>query len=467
MKANPEVEGAVRSAIGNTYYGLGLYRPARAQLERAVECEKGVTNVPPAERIFTRNRLVWVIYKLGKASEAPHMMAREVLAQATELLGRDHEETVYAADNLAAMLASSGDFNLYRENLEIQHRFKGPDHLLTIRGSSELLLGHHGQSSDPKLLAEGMEVARGAYEASQRTLAPDLPDSLYVARNYGRYLVRARRYAEAHDVLAPEHERSARVFGPDSLGLAESSVELALAEEGLGHLDAALRLLQEAASIHTRFVGGGHYRTQWDLVNLARVSVALGKDDEAVNSCRIIITEGTGGKPVKGFKGDLNALADALAGRGDASKGAALVGTLREKLWPAWPDDWFRGHLEGTCGEFWLRLPQSSDKLEELRPVAEGMMRSAVEVMAAHPLTPPRLLAAARDRLEPLAPRYTCQPRTLNNFTARGTHSRGSTFRLAQCLLAPRDIATAPRGRARPARRGPRTGAGRRSEHRR
>jgi hypothetical protein len=300
------------------------------------------------------------------------------------------------------MLASGGDFKLYRENLEIQRRVKGPDHLLTIRAAHNFSWGIMVNSNYPQLMAEGMEVARGAYEASQRALDPDLPDALYVARNYGRYLVRARRYAEARDVLASEHERSARVFGPDSLGLAESSTELALAEEGVGHLVAALALLEEAASIHQRLVGPGHYRTQWDLVNLARVSVALGKDDEAVKTCRIIITEGTGLKPVKGFRGDLNALPDALAGRGDASKGAALVGTLREKLWPAWPDDWFRVHLMGLCGEFWLRLPQSSDKADELRPIAEGMMRSAVDVMAVHPLTPPRFLAAARDRLKRL-----------------------------------------------------------------
>ena len=82
LKANPEVEGAIRSAIGNTYFDLGLYLPARAQLEWAVQCEASVPDLPPAERIFTLNRLVWVIYKLGKASEAPHKMARDVLEQA-------------------------------------------------------------------------------------------------------------------------------------------------------------------------------------------------------------------------------------------------------------------------------------------------------------------------------------------------------------------------------------------------
>jgi len=399
LKANPEVEGAVRSAIGSTYFGLGLYQLAQAHLERAVQCEAASADVPPAELIFTRNRLVWVDYKLSKPREVSTRMARDVLAQARELLGPDHEETVYAADNFAAMLASEGNFDLYRENLEIQRRVQGPEHLLTIRAAHNFSWGIMVNRSTPKLLAEGMEVARWAYEASQRVLAPDLPDALYAARNYGRYLVRAHRYAEAREVLAPEHERSTRVFGPDSLGLAESSVELAIAEEGLGHLDDALALLQEAVATHMRVVGGGHYRTQWDLANLARVSLALSKDDEVANWCRIILTEGTGGKPVQGFKGDLDGLPEALAGRGDAAKGAGLVGNLREKLWPAWPDDWFRGHVEGLCGEFWHRLAQASDKPDELRSVAEGMMRHAVATMASNPSTPPRFLTAARDRL--------------------------------------------------------------------
>ncbi len=77
LKANPEVEGAVRSTIGTTYFNLGLYQPARTQLERAVQCEASVADVPPAERIFTLNRLVWTVYKMGKASQAPHKMARD------------------------------------------------------------------------------------------------------------------------------------------------------------------------------------------------------------------------------------------------------------------------------------------------------------------------------------------------------------------------------------------------------
>ncbi len=175
LKANPEVEGAIRSAIGNTYFDLGLYLPARAQLERAVQCQASVPDLPPAERIFTLNRLVWVIYKLGKASEAPHKMAKDVLEQARERLGRDHEETIYAADNLAAMLASSGDFALYRENLDTQRRVHGPEHLLTIRAAHNFSWGIMVNSGDPKLLAEGIEVAQSAYEASRRAFSARPP----------------------------------------------------------------------------------------------------------------------------------------------------------------------------------------------------------------------------------------------------------------------------------------------------
>ncbi len=297
------------------------------------------------------------------------------------------------------MLASTGDFQLYRENLETQRRVQGPEHLLTIRAAHTFSWGIMVNRSDPKLLAEGMEVARWAYETSQRALAPDVPDALYAARNYGRYLVRAHRYAEARDVLAPEHERSARVFGPDTLGLAESSVELAIAEEGLGHLDSALALLRDAVATHTRVVGGANYRTQWDLLCLASVSLALSRDDELVKCCRTIIEEGTGSMPGKGFKGDPKGLLDALAGRGDAGEGSALLGTVRQNLWPAWPDDWFGGHIEGLCGEFWLRLAPTADSLHTQRPVWEAIMRHAVAVMESNPSTPPRFLAAARDRL--------------------------------------------------------------------
>jgi hypothetical protein len=140
------------------------------------------------------------------------------------------------------------------------------------------------------------------------------------------------------------------------------------------------------------------------------VSLALSRDDELVKCCRTIIMEGTGSRsrPGKGFKGEPTGLLDALAGRGEPREGALLIGTIREKLWPAWPDDWFKGHIEGLYGEFYYRLVKTLDNPDQLRQVADAMMRDAVATMSSNPSTPPRFLAAARDRLirvGPAAPR--------------------------------------------------------------
>jgi serine/threonine protein kinase len=69
MKDSPEVEGTLRSTIGNTYWGLGSYQRAKEQLEKAIACQERESDTPAFERIFTKNRLCWAIYKLGSFDE--------------------------------------------------------------------------------------------------------------------------------------------------------------------------------------------------------------------------------------------------------------------------------------------------------------------------------------------------------------------------------------------------------------
>ena len=64
LKGREDVEGAIRSTIGNTFFELGLYRSSERHLARAVECqEKASAVVPDLERLTTLNRYLWTLYK--------------------------------------------------------------------------------------------------------------------------------------------------------------------------------------------------------------------------------------------------------------------------------------------------------------------------------------------------------------------------------------------------------------------
>jgi serine/threonine protein kinase len=417
-KANPEVEGAVRSAIGNTYYGLGLYQRAREELERAVACQDRAPDVPAKERLFTKNRLCWVIYKLGSFDER---MAREVLAQARAELGPDHEETVYAADNLATITLGNGNrgaFVLYRENLATMQRVHGPEHRLTIRAALSLADGlmSNQQGDFPGNLAEALTVMLAARDAARRTFGPDDPEELYFENALGFVYARQGKFAEAREVLAPLQGVFLKVLGPDHIDVALLYENLALAEEGLGHLDDAEALLRKAYALRKDRVGEGHGLTRRAAAHLGRVCLARGQTQEAVAWLRALMTAGvrrTGTgiaqrtdhpTPEPPGVADINGLGDALAGRGDPGQSAALLIELGRTLdWLTWRSDWLRAHVKSLRFEAECRIAgQPEDPPGQRVKNAIGVTRESIAFMEANSTTPPRILDEARARLKRL-----------------------------------------------------------------
>jgi tetratricopeptide (TPR) repeat protein/tRNA A-37 threonylcarbamoyl transferase component Bud32 len=431
MRENPEVEGSVRSAIGSTYFGLGLYQRAREELEQAVACQDRAQDVPAAERIFTKNRLCWVSYKLGSFDEK---MPRQVLAQARAELGPDHEETVYAADTLATIALGNGKgkagrgepFDLLRDNLATQRRVLGPEHPLTVRAALNLADGlmsnQHGDI--PQNLDEALAIMLSSRDAAQSTLGPNDPEGLYFEDTLGFLYARKGQPAEARAVLAPLQERFLKVFGPDHIDVALYYENLALAEDGLGHPDAAEALLLKSHALRKGKLGEGHGLTRRAAAYLGRVCMAQGKAEEAVSWLRVLLTAGvvrtgtgialpannpSGSDPVMqpprgaanpGLKtpepADISRLGDALLGRGEPGTSVQLLTELARTLdWLMWHSDWLRAEVWGLQGEASLRLG-----LPDNRDVDAFRVKDAVSLMEANPSTPPRILDEARARLK-------------------------------------------------------------------
>jgi serine/threonine protein kinase len=417
IRANAEVEGAVRSAIGNSYYGLGLYQRAREELEQAVACQDQVPEVPAAERIFTKNRLCWVIYKLGSFDEK---MARQVLAEARAQLGPDHEETIYAADNLATITLGNGNrregFGLYRDNLATQQRVLGPEHPLTVRAALNLADGlMANQNGDVKAnLDEALVVMLSARDAARRAFNPDDPEGLEFENTLGFLYARLGQCAEAREVLAPLQERILKVFGPDHVDVARYYENLALAEEGLGHFEAAENLLVKAHGLRKSKLGDGHGLTRRAAAHLGRVCMAAGRTDEAVAWLRVLLTAGvvrtggiarpgTGSSPAHLKLADINHLGDALLGKADPDTSANLLNELYGTLnWLTWKSDWLTAHVRALVYCEASNGKSGSSSREQRVDDAIGASRYSIAIMEANPATPPRILAEDRARLQRL-----------------------------------------------------------------
>ncbi len=416
LKGREDVEGAIRSTIGNTFFELGLYRSSERHLARAVECqEKASAVVPDLERLTTLNRYLWTLYKEHKYGGLKDRF-ESTLEECTRALGPEHAETIYAADNLASFYVSSDSpqmgIPIFRKNLEIQERLYGPEHRLTLVAAGNLaagLLNAHGTGAaggDKNSMAKVVEaesLAHSTRAAAIHSLGLDSPEALWNATYEAKALGIQGKYAEVAALLRPLQDRFARVFGRDALNTAAAFWELGLAEERLGHLEVAETLVCKAYEVRRDGIGPTIFMTREVLAALIRVEYALGKITEAATHCHELIanTPGFGNADsaptvapsIAVEVPSVEALSAALAGKGDPTTVInTVIRLLNKTRYLMGRDDWMSAHLACILIEckHRARLPhESSDHFQR-----------CIDILQSNPSTPARFLAEDRARLE-------------------------------------------------------------------
>ena len=107
MKGQPEVEVAVRDAIGTTYDGLGLLDAGERQLRAALDVQSKAGG-NPLLLAETHSRLANALYHAKKWTEMI-AKAREALRIRQEVLGPRHALVASSMDDLGAALLSIGN----------------------------------------------------------------------------------------------------------------------------------------------------------------------------------------------------------------------------------------------------------------------------------------------------------------------------------------------------------------------
>ena len=194
-------------------------------------------DAPQEDIIFANNRAIWADAIRGSLLRAT---ADNALKLSEEKLGREHPETVYAADTWAQLhWGNRRAMALLRENLEIQRRRFGTDHQLALRGHPT---GHglsHGQTDAD--LAEAESLARESCERWVRKFGPEFPETLTALAQRGEILATRGKLEEARSVLRPLPDAYARVLGPDHIQRSTVLQNYGLVLEATGDLDGARR----------------------------------------------------------------------------------------------------------------------------------------------------------------------------------------------------------------------------------
>ena len=274
----PEVEASIRETIGQTYTDLGLYPPARKQLERALELRRRIQGPKNPKTLETMLRLGETAWSQGKYPEA-EALESQALETSRRVLGPEHPDTLKAMNGLAAIYNLEGKYAesvaLGSQTLEIRRRVLGTEHPDTLRTMNNLAGTYLKQSKN----AEAVELFSEVLAIRRRVSGPEHPDTVLSMMNLAK-AYRAEGKLDEAEVLSNETlEIQRRVLGPEHPNTLQLMVNLGLLCADEGKFAQAEALDSQILEIRRRVLGPEHPDTLGSMNNLAIVYLNEGKHE--------------------------------------------------------------------------------------------------------------------------------------------------------------------------------------------
>jgi serine/threonine protein kinase len=318
----PEVEAAVRRAIGSAYRSLGLHERSEPQLRRAVELARARLGPEHPETLRAVDVLALLLSERSKYDEA-ESLHRQNLATCRRVLGAEHHDTLQSMNNLAWLLRERGQVEdaekLFRESLETRRRVFGSEHPYTLKAAGQLaeqlwrtgkleeaerhyrqcldiqrrvrgkdhpdtLHALHGLAlalEDRGKLAEAEPFSRENVQAHRRVYGPEHPDTLTAAGNLANLLVSRGQLQEAEPLCRETLDAQRRVLGPNHRNTLTTTNNLAIILGMRGELAEAESLLRQNLKARRRIFGRNHADTLEAMANLTALLHNQGKFAEA------------------------------------------------------------------------------------------------------------------------------------------------------------------------------------------
>jgi tetratricopeptide (TPR) repeat protein len=283
MKDQPEVEVAVRNAIGTTYEGLGVFEQAERQLRTALDLQSR-SRPNPVVRADTDARLANVLYKLQRHADAKPY-AEEAVRLRMEALGLRHPDTASSLDDLGGVLYGMGDLTgaeaKLREALAIRREVLSPDdpQLSTSLNNVGFILQEKGNLKDAEtMFLESLAIDR-------QRLGNDHPEVAIKLVNLSRLNNGQQKFDAAEPFAREAVAIRRKVLGNDHPALVNALDHLATALEDR-RPDEASTIRREGLAIARARFGEGHQETARLQSNLAFALYKQGAYQEAASLYR-------------------------------------------------------------------------------------------------------------------------------------------------------------------------------------
>src|SRR5687767_216619 len=253
----PEVEAALRAAIGATYTNLGLFDAAEPLLRRSMDLRRSIGDDDTLEGAISRSDLATVLQYRGKYDEA-EKLHREALAIRRKLQGDEHADVAMALQSLGTLFWSKGDYvaaePFFRDSLAMQRKLLGDEHedvAHSLSNLAALLLMKGDYAAAEPVCREALAMRRKLYGSDSIEIATTLS-------NLAMLLMRNGDYAAAE---APTREALAmrrKLLGEEHPDVATSLNNLAGLLLEIGDAEGAKRHFREALERRRKLLGDDH-----------------------------------------------------------------------------------------------------------------------------------------------------------------------------------------------------------------
>ena len=278
LRDQPLSQARLLSAIGQTYYKLGLYEEARTLLEHALALHREALAPGHPDIAVTLRHLAVVYQAQNRDPEPLFLEALGILEKAPNAAARELASTL---NNLGTFYGSSGKIEraeaLLERALRIREAVLGPRHpdvAVTLNNLAFIRSRRGHQAEAEALLKRGLSIREAALPADHPDLAANLAALAWLYAEQGDFAraepLNRRTLAIWRETLGPDHPR---------IGLALTNLARDCWRNGKAR--EAEELLQKALELRVRVLGPDHPSVALSLASLGDFLGSQGRSGEA------------------------------------------------------------------------------------------------------------------------------------------------------------------------------------------
>jgi tetratricopeptide (TPR) repeat protein len=262
FRGRPLLEAALRTALGDTYHGLGAWTESRKQATAALAIYEREKGPGAAETLNAAGRLGHALYHEDRHPEAEPLLRRS-LDGLRHVLGDRHPDTLEAMGALASVYRSQGKLaeaeSLFVKALDLSRQTLGEEHSDTLGKMNGLAVlyvdqGHLAQAE--VLLAKALEVKR-------RVQGRERPSTRLAMHNLAVIYNKLGQPARAEPLRIELLEVTHRMKGEEHPDTLTCMNNLAVAYQKQGKSAEAEPLLVRALAGRCRILGEEHEETSY------------------------------------------------------------------------------------------------------------------------------------------------------------------------------------------------------------